>query len=232
MISVNQVSKRYGTKTALQDVSIDLPPGGITGLVGENGSGKSTLLKTLAGLVRPSRGSVQIDGTRVTRRIASKVAYLSELDAYYSFYTVGDMVNFQASQFRDFNREKAQEMLAFMNLDPSVKLKTLSKGNRGRVKIVLTLSRDAPVILMDEPLSGLDPMVRESIVKSLISFIDVDKQTVIITTHEIKEMEALFDRVIAIKGGRILDVADTEDIRDRQGLSVVEWMTQHYSLPS
>ncbi|MDQ0300052.1 ABC-2 type transport system ATP-binding protein [Salibacterium salarium] len=229
MITLEDVSKRYFTKSALHNISLDIPKGGITGLVGENGSGKSTILKVLSGLINPSRGSVYIDKTPVTRRIASKVAYLSELDAFYRFYTVQNMVDFQASQFDDFNKNKAEDMLSFMKLDPKSKIKSLSKGNRGRLKIVLTLSREAPVILMDEPLSGLDPMVRESIVKSLISFIDIEEQTVLITTHEVNEMESIFDRVIAIKNGEILGIAHTEDIREKEGLRVVDWMTKHYN---
>ncbi|MFZ4452866.1 ABC transporter ATP-binding protein [Salibacterium aidingense] len=228
MISLQNVSKHYLAKKAVQDVTLHIPAGGITGLVGENGSGKSTILKMVSGLIHPSRGTLQVDQTPVNRRIAEKVAFLSELDAFYRFYTVQNMVDFQASQFRDFNRARAEEMLTFMKLDPDSKIKSLSKGNRGRLKIVLTLARDAPVILMDEPLSGLDPMVRDSIVKSLISFIDVERQTVVMTTHEVNEMEPLFDRVIAIKDGKILGMAETEDIRTSQGLRVVDWMAEHY----
>lgn len=228
MIEISGLTKKYLTKTALQDVTLKIEDGGITGLIGENGSGKSTLLKIIAGLVRPTSGDVTVNGKEVSRTIATDVAYLSELDAYYPFFTVQQMIDFEASQFPDFDKERAQAMISFMKINPSSKMKTLSKGNRGRVKIVLTLSRNAPIILMDEPLSGLDPMVRESIVESLISFIDVEKQTVIITTHEINEMEPLFDRVIAIKNGRILATADTETIRHEQNLRLVDWLKKEY----
>ena len=132
-----------------------LEPGKIIGLVGANGSGKSTTLKLIAGLIQPTKGVVTVNGEKADRRIAKYVSYLSELDEYYGFFTVEETIDFYASQFVDFNKQKAQEIREFMKLDPKSKVKHLSKGNRGRLKIVLTLAREVPVILMDEPLSGL-----------------------------------------------------------------------------
>jgi ABC-2 type transport system ATP-binding protein len=228
MIQLEGVSKRYLTKKALDDVSLQIEPGHIIGLIGSNGSGKSTTLKLISGLLQPTKGTVLIDGEIAGRRICRKVAYLSELDAYYSFFTVKQTVDFYAQTFSDFNREKAEEMLKFMKLDQSQKVKHLSKGNRGRLKIVVTLAREVPFILMDEPLSGLDPMVRGSIIKGLISFIDLEKQTVIITTHELQEIEPLLDTVILIKNGVILDQKSVEDIRCNENLSLVDWMVEKY----
>ncbi|WP_026572062.1 MULTISPECIES: ABC transporter ATP-binding protein [Sediminibacillus] len=228
MIQLEKVNKRFMKKSALQDISLELTKGKIIGLVGENGSGKSTTLKLIAGLVRPSGGSVKVNGNPVDRRIASQVSYLSELDDYYSFYNVGQTIDFFAEQFADFNKEKAEEIRAFMKLDPDAKLKQLSKGNRGRLKIVLTLAREVPVILMDEPLSGLDPMVRDSIVKGLISFIDLERQIVLITTHEIKEIETILDEVIAIRDGRIIGHHNVEQLRIEENKGIVEWMTSIY----
>ncbi|MCA0987235.1 ABC transporter ATP-binding protein [Guptibacillus algicola] len=228
MITFENVSKKYLTKHALSDVNVKIPEGKIIGLVGSNGSGKSTLMKMIAGLVAPSEGSVTIDEEAVTRRTASKVAYLSELDTYYSFYSVKETVTFFASQFPDFDTEKAYEILEFMDVDKEQKVKHLSKGNRGRVKIALTLARDVPIILMDEPLSGLDPMVRDSIVKGLLSFIDLEKQTVIITTHEVTEIEPLLEMVIAIRNGKVLALEDVETIRERDGMRIVEWLKKKY----
>ncbi|WP_377890456.1 ABC transporter ATP-binding protein [Alkalihalobacillus sp. R86527] len=228
MITFQNVSKKYLTKHALSDVNVTIPEGKIIGLVGSNGSGKSTLMKMIAGLVAPSEGSVTIDQERVTRRTANKVAYLSELDTYYSFYTVKETVTFFASQFSDFDKEKAYEILEFMDVDKDQKVKHLSKGNRGRVKIALTLARDVPIILMDEPLSGLDPMVRDSIVKGLLSFVDLEKQTVIITTHEVTEIEPLLETVIAIRNGKVLALEDVETIRERDRMRIVDWMKKMY----
>lgn len=228
MIQLESVSKRYLTKKALKDVSLQIEPGHIVGLIGSNGSGKSTTLKLIAGLVRPTKGTVLIDGRMADRRICDKIAYLSELDACYSFFTVSQTVDFYERLFPDFNREKAENMLDFMKLERRQKVKQLSKGNRGRLKIVVTLARDAPYILMDEPLSGLDPMVRRSIIKGLISFIDLEKQTVVLTTHELQEIEPLLDTVILIKEGEMIDQQRVEDIRSKQNLSLVDWMVKNY----
>ncbi len=228
MITFENVSKRYLRKQALSDVSVRIPEGKIIGLVGSNGSGKSTFMKIIAGLVVPSEGKVMLNEEKVSRRSAKKVAYLSELDAYYSFFTVKETIRFFASQFSDFNLEKAHDIVKFMEVNQDQKVKHLSKGNRGRLKIALTLARDVPIILMDEPLSGLDPMVRDSIVKSLLSFIDLEKQTVIITTHEVTEIEPLLETVIAIRNGKVLALEDVETIRERDRMRIVEWLKKLY----
>lgn len=228
MIEFKNVSKRYMTKTALRDVDIKLDKGKIIGLVGLNGAGKSTTMKLIAGLINPTKGSVELDGEKVTRRIASKVSYLSELDEYYSFYTVQQTIDFFATQFPDFNKEKAEEIRAYMNLDANTKVKHLSKGNRGRLKIILTLSREVPVLLMDEPLSGLDPLVRDSIVKGLITFVDTEKQLVLLSTHQIMEVEMILDEVIAIKDGELVDHRNVEELRFDEQKGILEWMSSIY----
>ncbi len=229
MIEFKHVTKKYLQNVALDDVSFRLEPGKIIGIVGENGSGKSTTLKLMSGLVRPTHGTVLINGESADRFISKHVSYLSELDAFYPFFTVGDAADFAKSQFPDYNEQKANEILQFMNLDRNVKVKNLSKGNRGRLKIALVLAREAPIILMDEPLSGLDPLVRDSIVKGFVSFIDLEKQTLIVTTHEIKEIESLLDQVVFIRKGKVLAIEDVEEIRMNQGLSVVDWMKQQHA---
>lgn len=226
MIKLDHVTKKYAKGTALRDVNLELKKGKIVGLVGENGSGKSTTLKLIAGLTHPSKGNVTIDGVQTNRRIAKQASYLSELDEYYGFFNVEQTIQFFASQFPDFNRQKAKDICTFMKLDPAAKVKHLSKGNRGRLKIVLSLSRQVPVILMDEPLSGLDPMVRDSIVKSLISFIDLENQIVLITTHEIKEIEMILDDVIAIRDGNIVGHYNVEDLRHQRNMGIVDWMKE------
>ncbi|MFA1819832.1 ABC transporter ATP-binding protein [Virgibacillus oceani] len=228
MIKLSNVTKKYGTKNALNQVSLSLTKGKIIGLVGENGSGKSTTLKLIAGLNHPTGGEITVNGEKVTRKNASSVSYLSELDEYYRFFNVKQAIEFQASQFADFDLEKAYEIMKFMKLDPMKKLKHLSKGNRGRVKIVLSLARSAPVVLMDEPFSGLDPMVRNSIVKGLISFVDLEKQLILLTTHEIREVENILDEVVAIKAGNIIAHYNVEDLRKESQQSIVDWMTEVY----
>ncbi|MHA6250511.1 ATP-binding cassette domain-containing protein [Oceanobacillus sp. CAU 1775] len=228
MITFENVTKKYGMKAALNDINLKLTKGKIIGLIGENGSGKSTTLKLIAGLNFPTRGELLVNGEKVTRKIVNYVSYLSELDEYYRFFTVEKAIQFQASQFEDFDIEKAYEIMDFMKLNPTDKLKQLSKGNRGRLKIVLSLARNVPIILMDEPFSGLDPMVRNSIVKGLISFIDLENQLILITTHEIREVENILDEIVAIKAGSIIGHHNVEELREKEEKSIIDWMTEVY----
>ncbi|MGK9265090.1 ABC transporter ATP-binding protein [Bacillus inaquosorum] len=222
-INLEHVSKKYGRHTAINDVSITLSSGRIYGLIGPNGSGKSTTLKMMAGLLFPTTGFVKADEKPVTRDMVRQTAYLTELDMFYPHFTVKDMLNFYQSQFSDFQTEQAYKLLNEMQLDPEKKIKKLSKGNRGRLKIVLSLARRASVILLDEPFSGLDPMVRDSIVNSLVSYIDFEQQIVVIATHEIDEIETLLDEVIILANGEKVEQRDVEDIREQEGMSVLQW---------
>lgn len=215
--------QKYGRHIAVNDVSITLSSGRIYGLIGPNGSGKSTTLKMMAGLLFPTSGFVKADEKPVTREMVRQTAYLTELDMFYAHFTVKEMVNFYQSQFSDFQTEQAYKLLNEMQLDPEKKIKKLSKGNRGRLKIVLALARRASVILLDEPFSGLDPMVRDSIVNSLVSYIDFEQQIVVIATHEIDEIETLLDEVIILANGEKVEQRDVEDIREQEGMSVLQW---------
>lgn len=227
MIRMMNVSKNYMNQTALKNISLDVPTGKIVGVVGENGSGKSTLLKLMSGLAQPTSGIVTVNGERTSRRTGALVAYSSELSSFYPIFTVREAIRFQASQYPDFNVAKADEIMKLMQLNPDMKIKALSKGNRGRLQIVLTLAREVPYILMDEPLSGLDPMVRETIVKGMISYVDLTSQSLILTSHEVAEIEPLIDRFIAIKEGFLLRMADVEELH-AEGLSIANWMKKAY----
>ncbi|RIW37647.1 ABC transporter ATP-binding protein [Bacillus salacetis] len=222
--SLDTVSKKYGNIHALTDVSMSFEKGKIYGLLGPNGSGKSTTLKLIAGLVHPTSGEVRISGEKVTRQAAGKAGYLTELDMFYDSFTVMNMIDFYESQFSDFQREKALELLNYMELKPTMKIKQLSKGKRGRLKLVLVLSRKTELLLLDEPFSGLDPMVRDTIVKSLLSFIDFESQTVIIATHEISEIEALLDEAYILQDGVLKDHCIVEELREESGMSLMDWL--------
>ncbi|ANB83065.1 MULTISPECIES: ATP-binding cassette domain-containing protein [Bacillus] len=222
-LDFERVTKKYGRRLAVSDVSFSLSPGKIYGILGPNGSGKSTTLKMLAGLAFPTSGAVRIGDCAVSRNMLFRTAYLTEHDMFFARTTVGDMLTFYHSQFPDFQLEKAHNLLTEMNLSAGQKIKELSKGSRGRLKIVLALSRKASVILLDEPFSGLDPAVRESIVNSLVSYIDFDSQIVVIATHEIGEIETLLDEVMVFIKGKIAERREVEEIREQEGMSVLQW---------
>ncbi|NMD71063.1 ATP-binding cassette domain-containing protein [Bacillus sp. DNRA2] len=222
-IVLQNIYKHYGKTEALRNINLMFEKGRIYGLLGPNGSGKSTTLKLITGLVFPDQGIVSVNEIPVSRKTCLKVAYLTELDMFYDAFTVRETVEFVRSQFPNFNMEKALLLLNELKLDPTKKVRSLSKGNRGRLKLVTTLARDAEVILLDEPFSGLDPMVRDSIVKSLLQYIDFENQVIVIATHEINEIEPLLDEVIAIHNGIMIGHENVEALREKQGLSVLQW---------
>jgi ABC-2 type transport system ATP-binding protein len=228
VIKLTHVSKMYKNRSVIKDISLSVPLGKIIGIVGENGSGKSTLLKLMAGLSHPTTGMVTIYGEIANRRMSKLVSYLSDHDSFYTLFTVKEALAFQASQFADFNMAKAEKIMNDMQLESDKKIRDLSLGNRGRLKIALTLARKVPFILMDEPLSGLDPMVRQSIVKGIISYVDLESQSLVITSHEITEIEPILDCFIAIKDGALIRMDEVEELHESEGLGITEWMKKTY----
>ncbi|MED3802354.1 ABC transporter ATP-binding protein [Lysinibacillus xylanilyticus] len=228
MLQLSNVSFRYMKKPILQDVSFAFPVGQIIGLVGENGSGKSTLLKVLAGLLRPTNGEVLLNGMPVTRRSADKIAYLPDIDLFFDFFTGEQLFQHYASQFEDFSYDKACIVAEFLQVDKNVKLRQLSKGNRGRMKMAATLGREVPFYLMDEPFSGLDPIVREQLIKGLIQFTDFEHQTILLSTHELYEVEPILDQIILLQNGSIIAHEEVETIRDVSNKDAVQWMKAYY----
>lgn len=226
IIELTHVTKKYGLHEGLSDVSLTLERGGLVGLVGPNGSGKSTFLKLLAGLLHPNSGELKVGGTTIIGRNNPRVSFLSEVDSLYPFYTVEETIRFAFHVFPDFNQEKAREMISFLNLEYGKKVQQLSKGNRARLKIILSLARKVPLILMDEPLSGLDPMAREDILKLLARYAEIEAQTIIVSTHEVTEIEPLLDHVILLKYGKLLLSSSVEQLREKTGKSVLETMKE------
>lgn len=226
MITLENVKKKYGKHQALKGINLTIPLGKIIGLVGENGSGKSTLLKIIAGLTTPTSGSIQVNEIEATRRIASEVAYMTDADVFFPFFTVERLFRYYETQFEDFNYSKACIVAQYLNVPLDAKLKSLSKGNRGRAKMAATLGREASYYLLDEPFSGFDPLVREDIIKGMIQFTDPETQTVLMSTHEIKEAEPLLDAIILLNHGEVLAFEEVETIRDQYGVDAVTWMTK------
>ncbi|MCS1352541.1 ABC transporter ATP-binding protein [Mechercharimyces sp. CAU 1602] len=229
MITFNHVQKRYLNKTALHNINISIPTGKIIGVLGENGSGKSTLLKLIAGLAKPTKGTITVDKQLVTRTIAARIAFLTDKEMHYPMYTVEEMIHYYASQFPDFDTTKASKVATHLQIPMTRKVSSLSKGTQGRVKLMLTLARNAPYILMDEPLSGLDPMVRQSIIHGLLSFVNLEEQTVLLATHEVQEVEPILDMVLAIRAGEVLKLEEADQIRSQANMSITQWMHHTYT---
>jgi len=149
---------------------------------------------------------------------------MPDADLFYPYFTVNQLFDFYDSQFVDFDLIKAKEIAQFLTISLDSKIKNLSKGNRGRVKIAATLGREAHYYLLDEPFSGLDPMVRDDIAKGLIRFTDTERQTVLMSTHELKEVEPLLDEIVVLREGRIIAHEAVDEIRDTYGKDATSWM--------
>lgn len=220
LVVFRDVHKRFPGAEALRGVSLELPRGEIVGLLGPNGSGKSTLLKLMAGLHRPTSGRVLVAGRQPDRTTKAMVSYSPEIDHTYPWMTVEATVRFVSSFYEDWDDERAASLLDFMGLKPRQKVGKLSKGTRARLRLVLALARSADLILLDEPLSGIDPPSRMRIVQAILSEYEAGEQTIIISTHEVLEAEPLFDRLLMLEAGFIKLEGPAEQLRERYGRSV------------
>ena len=225
MIEFNQVSKYFGRVRALDNFQVHLTPGRVIGLFGPNGAGKSTTLKMIAGLNRPDRGQVLVDGLN-PRKTRDRVAYLPEIDHLYPWMTVEKAAGFMGTFYSDWDQEKYQGLLSYLCLDENMKIGKISKGQRAKVKLLLTLSRRSSYLLLDEPLSGIDLLTREEIINSVIHDYREGEQTIIISTHEIGEIEGFVDEVIFIQEGKIVLAGNADDLREERNMSLVEIMKE------
>ncbi|MDD3899017.1 MAG: ABC transporter ATP-binding protein [Syntrophomonadaceae bacterium] len=227
MIEFKNVSKSFGSTVALNDVSIVFPRGKIIGLFGPNGAGKSTSIKLIMGLNRPDRGEVRVDGENPQNK-KQDVAYLPEIDHLYPWMNIAQAADFTRTFYADWDEDKYQELIKFLNLQEDMKISKISKGQRAKTKLLLTVSRRAPYLLMDEPLSGIDILTREEIINTLIRDYREGKQTIIISTHEIAEVESLVDEVIFLDRGQVRLNGNAEDLRVQRNLSLVELMKEAF----
>lgn len=226
MMTLENVSKRFVTRRVLQDCNLSIEKGKIIGVVGENGAGKTTLMKMMAGLLKQSSGDIKIFSQPVNRMSSENIAFATDGDYYFPYFRVRELRYYMKTQFSDFDAEKATDILKFMEIDSEEKIKYLSKGNLNRLKIAMTLSRTAPLILLDEPFSGLDPMVRKAILKSIIRFVDLKKQTLALSTHELAEVEPILDEVILVKNQTIFAHEPLDKLREKERLNLLGWMEQ------
>ena len=213
------LTKRYGGKTALDQITFSLMPGKIIGLLGPNGSGKTTLIKLLNGLLVPTEGQIFIDGLRPGTETKKFVSYLPERTYLNSWMKVCDIIDFFQDFYEDFDKARAYDMLEGLNINPSDRLRTMSKGTKEKVQLILVMSRRARLYCLDEPIAGVDPAARDYILSTIIQNYD-ENATIIISTHLISDVENILDDVVFIQNGHIRMVDSVENIRFNQGKSV------------
>lgn len=225
-VKIKKLVKNYPGVNALKGIDVNFPKGKITGLIGPNGSGKSTMLKSIAGLVKPSSGNILVFGENPGVKTKRETAFLPEINYFYTGMTIMQVIKLYESQFDNFNSEKSLDILKFMNLKPKSRIKNLSKGMVARVKLTLAMARDVPLIIMDEPLAGIDPKSRSRILEGLISEYDAERQTIILSTHEVLEAEKFFDYVVFLEYGEILLQGNADDLRAEHGLSIQDLLKE------
>jgi ABC-2 type transport system ATP-binding protein len=222
IIEVSNLKKKFPGVQALKGINLNIPEGMITGIVGPNGSGKSTLLKIISGLIVKDEGQVKINRKNKQRHLMQDIAFLPEINHLYRGMRITEMIKFHEDQFTDFSTEKTGELFDFMNLKPEQKINNLSKGMVARLKLILVLSRSAEILILDEPLAGIDPASRERILESLIGEFDSANQSIILATHEIIEAERFLDHVIFMEAGEIILDGNADDLRAEKGKSIRE----------
>lgn len=219
LLEIQGLHKTYGKKTALNDINLSIEPGHIIGLLGPNGSGKTTLIKIICGLLQPTGGSVLVDGNPVGPESKAIVSYLPDKTYLDESMTVETAIDMFKYFYDDFDEKRAEEMLSSLNIDPKNKIKTLSKGNKEKVQLILVMSRKAKLYILDEPIAGVDPAARDYILRTIISNFE-PSASLIIATHLISDVEPVLDEAIFLQDGNIKLFKPIDDIRAENGKSV------------
>lgn len=228
MLQCNRVTKKYMKMTAVDNISIDFTPGKIYALLGSNGSGKTTLMKMVAGLVKPTSGSITLSGIPIGVETKKHIAYMPTESYFYNYMSCADIGKYYADFFEDFSIEQYNNYLNEMHLTPDMKASKMSSGMMAKLKLAVTLSRDASLIMLDEPLNGVDIVAREQVINTIISKASPDR-IIIMSSHLVDELEAIIDNAVFIKDGVIVSHGDAESLRTSSGMSIVDQYKRIYT---
>ena len=221
LVYLDHVTKNYGHEVALMDVSLNIQPGRIIGLLGPNGSGKTTIIKLINGLLQPSLGNIYIHGQLPSPASKKVVSYLPDTTYLNENMKIIDAINYFQDFYADFNVQRAYQLLNDLHLQPNQKLNSLSKGNKEKVQLILVMSREADLYVLDEPIGGVDPAARDYILRTIIQH-RRPNSSVLISTHLIADIEQVLDEAIFINQGRILLHENTTVMRNQHGKSIDE----------
>ena len=220
VVEISQVTRRFGAKTALDDVSLSLSRGQVYGLVGANGAGKTTLIRHILGLLRAESGSVRVFGLDPVADpvgVLSRIGYLSEENDLPGWMRVDELIRYSRAFYPAWDDQYAEELRATFALDPAAKVKTLSKGQKARAGLLVALAYRPQLLVLDEPSSGLDPIVRRDILGAVMRTIADEGRTVLFSSHLLDEVEEVADHVTMINGGRIVLSGSLDEIRRTHG---------------
>ena len=219
ILECKNLVKHFSKKQALKGIDLKINRGRIVGLLGPNGSGKSTLIKLANGLLTPTSGEILIDGKAPGIHSKEIVSYLPERTYLNNWMKVSDIINFFNDFYKNFNPKKAYDMLSKLNINPQDKLKTMSKGTKEKVQLILVMSREADLYLLDEPIAGVDPAARDYILNTILTNYNPNA-TIVISTHLISDIERILDDVVFISYGERFLTKSVDEIREVEGKSV------------
>lgn len=217
VVEIHRLTRQFGTKTALDDVSLTVPRGGVFGLIGGNGAGKTTLIKHILGMLRAQTGSVQVFGLNPVENpvgTLGRIGYLSEERDLPNWMRVGELIRYTQAFFPNWDEKYAEELRVAFDLDPKAKVQNLSRGQRARAGLLAALAHRPDLLVLDEPSSGLDPVVRRDILGAIIRTIADEGRTVLFSSHLLDEVERVADRVAIIHQGRIVLTAPMDEIKE------------------
>ena len=221
LLKISNLTKRYGKKTALDSVNLTIESGKIIGLLGPNGSGKTTLIKLVNKLLSPNDGEIIFNGEKLTYETRKYISYLPDNNFLNTYMTVEQIVDYFCDFFEDFRKDLAYQMLEKLDISKNMKLKHLSKGNKEKVCLILIMSRNALLYILDEPIAAVDPATRDYIISTIINNYNPEA-AVVISTHLISDIESILDEAIFLNRGRIVLHKTVESIREEEGKSVDE----------
>lgn len=216
LISVTDLSSGFGTRRVLHDVSLHVPRGGVFGLVGENGAGKTTLIRHILGLLRPQTGSVRVFGRDPVREptvVLGRIGYLSEHRDLPGWMRIDELMRYTRAFYPDWDDDYAEALRAQFNLDPEARVRTLSQGQTAKAGLLLALAHRPPLLILDEPSSGLDPVVRREILETIIRTVGEEGRTVFFSSHLLDEIERVSDQIAMIRNGRIVLCGRLDDVK-------------------
>ena len=234
VVDIRGVSRRFGPKVALDNVSLSVPAGSVFGLVGENGAGKTTIIKHVLGLLRAQQGTVRVFGKDpVTDPVGvlSRIGYLSEEPDIPGWMRINELMRYTQAFYPTWDDNFADELRVQFALDPGLQIKNLSKGQRARAGLMIALAYRPDLLLLDEPSSGLDPIVRRDILAAIIRTIADEGRTVLFSSHLLSEVERVADYVAMVRGGKVVFCDSMDDIKSRHRRIVLEFPTSHSSEP-
>lgn len=219
ILECKNLKKLYSGQHGLKDVNLTLERGKIIGLLGPNGSGKTTLLKLINDLLTPDSGSIKVAGMTPGDSTKALISYLPDRTYLNNWMKIKDCLEYFADFYSDFDMKKALDMLARLKLNPNCRLKTLSKGNKEKVQLILVMSRNAQLYCLDEPIGGVDPASRDYILQTILSNYN-ENGTVLISTHLIADIENILDEAVFLKEGVVMMHSSVDDIRMSEGKSI------------